>query len=63
MARNLTTPVFSGSLKLDRITGIRADRTKGATPIQNLVKPDTSFKAAPRSMKNVANITSDGLKK
>jgi hypothetical protein len=28
-----------------------------------LVKPDTAFKPAKRSMKTVANITSDGLKK
>jgi|TARA_Y100000389_G_C17009950_1_gene293634 hypothetical protein len=63
MARNLTTPVYSGSLKLDKITGIRHDKGQRATPIQNLVKPDTSFKPATRSMKTVANITSDGLKK
>jgi hypothetical protein len=63
MARNLNTPVYSGKLVLDKITGIRADRLKGATPIQDLIKPDTSFKAAPRSMKTVANVTRDGLKK
>jgi len=54
---------YSGKLVLDKITGIRADRLKGATPIQKLVKPDTSFKAAPISMKTVANVTRDGLKK
>ena len=63
MARNLNTPVYSGKLVLDKITGIRPDRLKGATPIQKLVKPDTSFKAAPISMKTVANVTRDGLKR
>ena len=62
MARNLTTPIFSGSLKLDKVTGLRADK-KRPIPAKSLLKPDTSFKAAPRSMKTVANITSDGLKK
>ena len=33
MARNTTTPVYSGSLKLDKITGIRPDSVKKATPI------------------------------
>ena len=63
MARNLTTPVYSGKLVLDKITGIRADNIKGATPIQNLVKPDTSFKPVAPSMKTVANVTRDGLKR
>ena len=62
MARNTTTPAFSGSLKLDKVTGIRADKRR-PIPAKSLLKPDTSFKAAPRSMKTVANITSDGLKK
>ncbi len=62
MARNKTTPAFSGSLKLDKVTGLRADKRR-PIPAKSLLKPDTSFKAAPRSMKTVANITSDGLKK
>lgn len=62
MARNTTTPVYSGSLKLNKITGLRADR-KGAIPAKSLLKPDTSFKQPAKSMKTVANITSDGLKK
>ena len=63
MARNTTTPVYSGSLKLDKITGIRPDRLKKATPVQNLMKADTSFQQPTRSMKTAANITRDGLKK
>jgi hypothetical protein len=62
MARNLSTPIYSGSLKLDRVTGIRADKPK-ATPIQDVLKKDTSFKPAAISMKTVANVTTDGLKK
>ena len=62
MARNLTTPIFSGSLKLDKVTGLRADKQR-AISAKSLLKPDTSFKAAPRSMKTVANVTRDGLKK
>ena len=57
MARNSTVQVYSGKLVLDKITGIRADRLKGATPIQELVKPDTSFKARTNAMKTVANVT------
>ena len=61
MARN-TTAVYSGSLKLDRVTGLRADRPK-AIPAKNLVKPDTSYKQPAKSMKTTANVTSDGFKK
>jgi hypothetical protein len=55
--------VYSGSLKLDKVTGIRHDKGQRATPIKSLVKKDTSFKRPGISMKTVANITSDGLKK
>ena len=62
MARNLSTPIYSGKLTLDRVTGLRADR-RGAIPAKSLLKPDTSFKQPTKSMKTVANVTSDGLKK
>ena len=62
MARNLSTPIYSGSLKLDKVTGLRADR-KRAIPAKSLLKPDTSFKQPAKSMKTVANVTTDGLKK
>ena len=62
MARNLSTPIYSGSLKLDKVTGLRADRPR-AIPAKNLLKPDTSLPQPKKSMKNVANVTSDGLKK
>ena len=62
MARNLSTAVYSGSLKLDKVTGLRADRRK-AIPAKSLLKKDTSFPQPQRSMKTVANVTSDGLKK
>ena len=62
MARNLSTPIYSGSLKLDKVTGLRADRRK-AIPAKNLLKPDTSLPKPTKSMKTVANVTSDGLKK
>ena len=62
MARNLSTAVYSGSLKLDKVTGLRADR-KRAIPAKNLLKKDTSLPQPQRSMKTVANVTSDGLKK
>ncbi|MDA9953129.1 hypothetical protein N9D61_02155 [Planktomarina sp.] len=62
MARNFNTATYSGSLKLDRVTGIRADKPK-AIPAKDLLKPNTSFKQATKSMKTVANVTTDGLKK
>lgn len=55
--------VYSGSLKLDRVVGIRHDKGQRATPIKSLVKPDTEFKQPQKSMKTVANVTNDGLKK
>ena len=54
MARNLSTPIYSGSLKLDKVTGLRADRPK-AIPAKSLLKPDTSFKRVQPSMKTTEN--------
>jgi hypothetical protein len=62
MARNLSTAVYSGSLNLNKVTGLRADR-RPAIPAKSLLKPDTSLPQPTRSMKTVANVTSDGLKK
>ena len=60
MARNLSTPVYSGKLTLDRVTGIRHDKGQRMTyvPVKNPYKNDP-----PAAMKSVANVTSDGLKK
>lgn len=55
--------VYSGSLKLDRVIGIRHDKGQRVTPIKSLVKPDTSLPQPPKAMKTIANVTSDGLKK
>jgi hypothetical protein len=63
MARNFSTAVYSGSLKLDKVTGIRHDLGQRATPIQSVVKPNTSLPQPKRSMKTTANITNDGLNK
>ena len=63
MARNLTTPVFRGSLKLDKIVGIRHDKGQRATPIKSLFKEDKTLPELTKSRKTVANVTSDGLKK
>jgi hypothetical protein len=62
MARNLSTAIYSGSLQLDKVTGLRADR-KRAIPAKNLLKADTSLPQPKRSIKTAANVTSDGLKK
>lgn len=62
MARNKGA-VYSGSLKLDRITGIRHDLGQRATPIKSLVKPNTDLPQPPKAMKTTPNVTSDGLKK
>jgi hypothetical protein len=63
MARNFTTPVYKGSLKLDKIVGIRHDKGQRATPIQSLIRKNETLQELPKSMKTVANVTSDGLKK
>jgi hypothetical protein len=62
MARNNSSG-YSGKLVLDKITGIRHDKGQRMTPIKSLVKPDKSLPIPQRSMKTVANVTSDGLKK
>ena len=62
MARNLSTPIYSGSLKLDKVTGLRADRPR-AISAKSLLKPDTSLPRPTPTRKTVANVTSDGLKK
>ena len=53
---------YSGSLKLDKITGLRADRPR-AIVAKSLLKPDTSLPRPTPARKTVANVTSDGLKK
>lgn len=60
MARN-STAVYSGTLKLDRVTGIRHDKGQRMTYVP--VKPSTDLPQPPKSMKTVPNVTSDGLKK
>jgi hypothetical protein len=60
MARN-TTAVYSGTLKLDKVTGIRHDRGQRMTYVP--VKPSGELPQPPKGMKTVPNVTSDGLKK
>ena len=48
---------YTGKLKLDRITGIRPDKTSKATPINDLVKPNQKLREVPKSIK-----TSPGIK-
>ena len=55
--------LYQGSLKLDRVTGIRHDKGQRMTPIQSLIKPDTTFQQPPKAMKISPNVTGDGLKK
>ena len=54
---------YSGSLNLNKVTGIRADSTTKQTPIQQLLKPNASLPRPAPTRKTVANVTSDGLKK
>ena len=60
MARNLSTAVYKGVLKLDKVVGIRHDLGQRMTyvPVKNPYKNDP-----PAAMKSVANITKDGKKK
>jgi hypothetical protein len=60
MARN-STAVYSGTLKLDRVVGIRHDRGQRMTyvPVKNV----NQVEQPPKAMKTVPNVTSDGLKK
>ena len=53
MARNDSSG-YSGSLKLNKITGLRADR-KRAIPAKSLLKPDTSLPEPKKSMKTTPN--------
>jgi len=53
MARN-NSGGYSGKLELDKVTGLRADR-KRAIPAKDLLKADTSFKPAEKSMKTTDN--------
>ena len=62
MARNNSSG-YSGKLVLDKIVGVRQDKGQRATPIQRLVKPDTTLPVPLKGMKTVANVTTDGLKK
>ena len=43
------------NLKLDKIRGLRPDKIKIATPIQELLKKDTSITKVTPSRKTVAN--------
>mgnify|MGYP001100386667 CR=1 FL=1 len=54
MARNDSSG-YSGSLKLNKITGLRADR-KRAIPAKSLLKPDTSLPEPKKSMKTSPNV-------
>jgi hypothetical protein len=53
--------LYQGSLKLDRVTGIRHDKGQRMTyvPVKNV----TQVEQPPKGMKTVPNITLDGLKK
>jgi hypothetical protein len=54
--------LYSGSLKLDRVTGIRHDKGQYMTYVP--VKKDTTkLQESPKGMKITPNVTSDGLKK
>jgi hypothetical protein len=54
--------LYSGSLKLDRVTGIRHDKGQRMTYVP--VKKDTTkLQESPKGMKAVPNTTTDGLKK
>jgi len=53
--------VYSGKLKLDKIVGIRPDKQQRATPIQDLVKPNTELPVVPKAMKTTPN-TKNGAK-
>lgn len=53
--------VYSGSLKLDKVVGIRNDLGQRMTYVP--VKKDPKLEQPPKAMKTVPNVTSDGLKK
>lgn len=52
---------YQGSLKLDRITGIRNDLNQRMTYVP--VKKEEKVQEPPRAMKTTPNVTSDGFKK
>jgi len=51
-----------GSLKLDRIVGIRHDKGQYQTPIRSLVKPDKELPIVKKAMKTTSNTTANGEK-
>lgn len=54
--------LYQGTLKLDRVTGIRHDKGQFMTYVP--VKKDTTHLQTPvKSMKTHSNITKDGLRK
>ena len=53
--------LYQGSLKLDRVTGIRHDKGQRMTYVP--VKKDEKLVEVKKSTKNIPNVTSDGLKK
>lgn len=60
MARN-TGAVYSGSLKLDKVVGIRNDLGQRMTYVP--VKKEAKLETVPIAMKDSPNVTTDGLKK
>ena len=56
MARDKNRSGYSGKLVLDKITGIRHDKGQRATPIQDLVKPNTDLPIVAKSMKTSPNV-------
>ena len=48
--------VYKGRLELDRIVGIRHDLGQKTIPAKSLLKLDTQFKPAQKSMKTTENI-------
>lgn len=54
--------LYQGTLKLDRVTGIRHDKGQYMTYVP--VKKDTTkLQQLPKGMKTTTNVTKDGLKK
>ena len=54
--------LYQGSLKLDRVTGIRHDKGQFMSYVP--VKKDTTkLQESPKGMKTTSNVTTDGLKK
>lgn len=53
--------LYQGTLKLDRVTGIRHDKGQRMTYVP--VKKDDKLAEVKKAMKATPNVTSDGLKK